>query len=368
MQTLRKKILVIDDIPANNYVLQQRLEEEGFEVNTSTNGLLGIQIAMADTPDLIICDIMMPGVDGYQVMNQIKENPKTALIPFIFISAKSENMDIREGMKLGADDFLIKPYNHQDLLNTINMRLQKRELHEKRIETLRRSISYSLPHELLTPLTSILGFNDLLINDYEKMPRQEILEIALNMQDSAKRLNELIQNILYTVRLDFILRDYRHVKELRNNLTHVTIKLVKDLVADLTKAYKRQDDIIVNINPATLKISREHFKKLIGEVIDNAIKFSKKGSKILINSISAGDNYVLHITDHGLGMTEEQISLIGEFIQFDRILFERKGTGLGLSIVKKLVEIYSGRLSINSVPSKQTLVSIQLPISKIEIN
>jgi two-component system, sensor histidine kinase and response regulator len=368
MQALRKKILVIDDMPANNYVLQQRLEEEGFEVNTSTNGLLGLQIALSDEPDLIICDIMMPGMDGYKVMNQLKGNPKTALIPFIFLTAKSDNSDIREGMKLGADDFLIKPYNHQDLLNTINMRLQKIELQEKRIETLRRSISYSLPHELLTPLTSILGFNELLINDYNKMPRQEILEIALNMQDSAKRLNELIQNILYTTRLDFILRDFRHVKELRNNLTLVSSKLVKDIALDLAKSFKRQDDIVVNINSASLKISREHFKKLISEVLDNAIKFSKKGTKVLINSLSTGDNYVLHITDHGFGMTEEQISLIGEFIQFDRILFERKGTGLGLSIVKKLVEIYNGRLSINSIPSKQTLVSIQLPISKEEIN
>jgi signal transduction histidine kinase len=368
MQALRKKILVIDDMPANNYVLQQRLEEEGFAVNTSTNGQLGIQIALSDTPDLIICDIMMPGMDGYKVMNLLKRNPKTAFIPFIFLTAKSDNSDIREGMKLGADDFLIKPYNHQDLLNTINMRLQKIELQEKRIETLRRSISYSLPHELLTPLTSILGFNELLINDYSKMPRQEILEIALNMQDSAKRLNELIQNILYTTRLDFILRDYRHVKELQNNLTFITGKLVKDIAIDLAKASKRQDDIIVNINSASLNISREHFKKLISEVIDNSIKFSKKGNKILINSLSVGDNYILHFTDHGLGMTEEQISLIGEFIQFDRILFERKGTGLGLSIVKKLVEIYNGRLSINSIPSKQTLVSIQLPMSKEEIN
>ena len=355
MQALRKKILVIDDMPANNYVLQQRLEEEGFAVNTSTNGQLGIQIALSDTPDLIICDIMMPGMDGYKVMNLLKRNPKTAFIPFIFLTAKSDNSDIREGMKLGADDFLIKPYNHQDLLNTINMRLQKIELQEKRIETLRRSISYSLPHELL-------------INDYSKMPRQEILEIALNMQDSAKRLNELIQNILYTTRLDFILRDYRHVKELQNNLTFITGKLVKDIAIDLAKASKRQDDIIVNINSASLNISREHFKKLISEVIDNSIKFSKKGNKILINSLSVGDNYILHFTDHGLGMTEEQISLIGEFIQFDRILFERKGTGLGLSIVKKLVEIYNGRLSINSIPSKQTLVSIQLPMSKEEIN
>ena len=368
MQSMRKKILVIDDMPANNYVLQQRLEEEGFEVSTSTNGLLGLQIALTDTPDLIICDIMMPGMDGYNVMNQLKENPKTALIPFIFLTAKSDNSDIREGMKLGADDFLIKPYSHKDLLNTINMRLRKIELQEKRIETLRRSISYSLPHELLTPLTSILGFNELLINDYEKMPRSEILEIALNMQDSAKRLNELIQNILYTTRLDFILRDHRHVKELQNNLTFVTNKFVKDIAFELAKNYKRQNDIVININSVTLKISREHFKKLISEVIDNSIKFSKKGSKILINSLSIGDNYVLHFTDHGLGMTEEQTSLIGEFIQFDRILFERKGTGLGLSIVKKLVEIYNGRLSINSIPSKQTLVSIQLPISREEIN
>ncbi len=127
-------------------------------------------------------------------------------------------------------------------------------------------------------------------------------------------------------------------------------------------------DIFFNINPALIKISKDHLLKILDEVVDNALKFSKAPGKILISGFFSGNEYVIQVVDHGTGMTSEQTMLIGEFIQFDRMLYEQKGTGLGLSIVKKMVEIYNGRLSINSIPGKQTLVSINLPVFIDEIN
>ena len=107
---MKKKILVIDDILDNAAALKTRLEEEGFEVKSTCDGRIGIQSAINEMPDLIICDVMMPEINGYQVMNELKENPGTAAIPFIFLSARANNGVMRQGMKLEADDYLTKPF------------------------------------------------------------------------------------------------------------------------------------------------------------------------------------------------------------------------------------------------------------------
>ncbi len=364
MTSNKKKILVIDDVPENIYLLKERLEEEGFEIESSLDGRTGIQNAIANSPDLIICDIMMPEVDGFTVMNALKENPKTSSIPFIFLTAKTDYPSIRQGMKLGADDYITKPFTSQDLLSAINIRLRKKDQQEKRIESLRKSISYSLPHELQTPLTSILGFSEILIQDSLTLTKDEITEYATNIKESANRLNEIVQNILLTTKLDFIKRDYSYLIELRNNSTLITKKIIKDISIKIARKYNRESDLTINIESVAAKIFLPHFIKLMEEVIDNSFKFSNKKTPVQITCLIDKKEFVIYISDCGIGMTEDQISQIGEFMQFDRMQYERKGTGLGLSIVKKLLEIYCGKLEIKSVPSKQTVVSIKLPINE----
>ncbi len=368
MDSMKKKILVIDDIPENTYALKERLLDAGYDVKISYDGKTGIEKAVAEIPDLIICDIMMPDINGYQVMNILKENPRTSEIPFIFLSAKSGVNDIRTGMILGADDFITKPFNSQQILKSIKTRLKKKDLQDRTIENLKKSISYSLPHELQTPLTAIMGFTEFLIQGYKDLKQEEVLDMANNIKESANRLNDLIQNILFTTKLDFIARDFNLLAEMRKSSILFNEELIENTAVKIASAYNRQDDLSLNIHPALIRTSKEHIIKIINEIVNNAFKFSGIGEKVLISGFVSGNEYVIQIIDHGVGMTGEQVMFMGEFIQFDRLLYERQGTGLGLSIVKKLVEIYEGRITLNSIPCKQTLVSIKLPVIKDAIN
>ena len=120
-----KKILIVEDEESILFNLRLLLEANGFAVITSTNGTEGFKLAKKNLPDLIISDIMMPGLDGYMLKNKLNENKKTSAIPFIFLTAKAEMNDLRQGMNLGADDYLIKPFKSSDLIRTIEIRLKK---------------------------------------------------------------------------------------------------------------------------------------------------------------------------------------------------------------------------------------------------
>lgn len=122
-----KKILVIDDDDTLRSNTALYLQMSGFEIIVAENGAEGVRLARKNLPDLVICDITMPGMDGYAVIENLSKTPETAIIPFIFLTAKSEKEDFRMGMQLGADDYIAKPFNFDDLISAINIRLQKQE-------------------------------------------------------------------------------------------------------------------------------------------------------------------------------------------------------------------------------------------------
>ena len=127
------KILIIEDQPEMRRKLAMILEREQFKVATAPNGLIGLDMARSDPPDLVVCDIMMPELDGYAVLEALRADEATATIPFIFLTAKGERVDLRTGMSIGADDYLTKPVTKDDLLGSIHARLKRREREEQRL-------------------------------------------------------------------------------------------------------------------------------------------------------------------------------------------------------------------------------------------
>lgn len=360
MPVNKTKILLIDDVPENIYLLQEMLNTEEFETFTASSGKEGIRLAMNESPHLIICDIMMPELSGYDVMNILRQNPGTESIPFVFLSAKSAIDDIREGMNLGADDYLTKPVSNKDLINTIRTRLTKKEKTDKKFEGLIHSISYALPHELQTPLTSILGFSEILIEEYDTIPTKDLLDIATNIGNSAKRLNELIQKMLLMNKLDMISNDREKVLSMQSN-SHCQVEgIINEVAKNKSKYYNRERDLIIIVQPATIQFSENNLRIVMQELIDNALKYSEAGTSIHIVGISLNNEYVISIMDSGRGMSDEQIASVGGFMQFDRAKYEQQGAGLGLSISKKLIEMFGGKLKIESTPSKQTIVRVTL--------
>jgi signal transduction histidine kinase len=360
-----KKILVIEDMPSIREETLTLLELEAFEVMGAENGVVGVQLAQKQLPDLIICDIMMPELDGYGVLETLRKNPATATIPFIFLTAKAEKADLRQGMALGADDYITKPFTADELLAAVNARLEKHaevvRNAEQKLDHLRSNIALSLPHEFRTPLSSILGYSALFIEGLNKLQPNDIIVMAKDIHDSALRLHRLIENYLLYAQIELIVNDSQKIQALTNNRLDSPGKMIKEIAVSKAGAVHRQADLILEVDEAAVRISCEHLKKIIEELVDNAFKFSKAGAGVRVTANAGNEVFTLCVEDHGRGMTAEQIAEVGAYVQFDRQIYEQQGSGLGLTLAIRLAELYGGRLTIESVPNKQTTVCVRFP-------
>ena len=151
----RKKILLIEDHAQMRENLILMLEMEGFCVVWAEQGLRGLELARSEAPDLILCDVMMPGLDGHGVLQALRAEPATATIPFIFLTAKGEKLDQRAGMNLGADDYLVKPVGKEDLLAAISSRLQRQQQHENSVQSQLSQIRFSPDFSSSVPLETL---------------------------------------------------------------------------------------------------------------------------------------------------------------------------------------------------------------------
>ncbi|MEH1987096.1 MULTISPECIES: response regulator [unclassified Nostoc] len=194
------KILVIEDQEDIRSVIVEMLTAENFYVMDAENGQVGIQLLQAEIPDLIICDITMPKLDGYEVVSWSRENPETEAIPFIFLTAKASQSDIRQGIELGADDYLIKPFTRADLLGAITARFEKQEIinrqTQRKISKYYNYITQSTSNELCNPLQEIMSISKKLIDNYDLMDKDEILKNLKEISSLSERLQEKNPNKL----------------------------------------------------------------------------------------------------------------------------------------------------------------------------
>ena len=360
-----KKILVIEDQQLVRENIVERLNAENFDTISAENGLDGVLWAREHKPDLIICDVMMPELDGYAVLTLLRQDPGTATIPFIFLTAKADKVDLRQGMQLGADDYLTKPFTKAELLGAIAARLEKQaavaQQSEKKLEDFRRSITDALPQELLNPLNEIFGCSQMLVEHYDSLKPQEILETAQNINTSALRLNRLVENFMMYAQVELLATNPEEVKALRNGYTLNHSEIIVKLSTQKAKEHYREADLIIEVENTIIRIAEQDLKKIIEEVIDNAFKFSEAGTPVYVKATTENDIFSLYITNYGHQMTPEQIASIGACRQFDRKFYEQQGLGLGLIIAKRITELHGGQLTIKSGPNSQTTVCVALP-------
>jgi signal transduction histidine kinase len=361
------KILVIEDQEMLREELAHILQLERFQVLTAENGQVGLELARTHHPDLILCDVVMPVLDGHGVLKALRADATTARIPFIFLTGKTDKLELRQGMKLGADDYITKPFSRTELLEAIAAQFRKQAVIEQslqtKIDTLRSSITLSLPHELHTPLTAIMGMADLLLEDYDTFKRQDVLEMLRAIHGSAERLYKLTQNFLLYAELELLMADTERIAALRHEATcfHATAAIAAIATQKSTEA-NREADLQLSFQDGTAPISEPRLQKLAAEVIDNAFKFSEAGTPVSVATEASDDHFSLIVTDRGRGMTPDQIANIGAYMQFERRLYEQQGSGLGLIIAKRLAELYGGELSIESNPGVETIVRVDLPV------
>lgn len=362
------RVLVIED---ETYLLEEivsMLTFEGFEAYGAPNGYIGIQEARQRRPDLILCDIMMPGLDGYHVLLELRNDVRTATIPFIFLTAKTERADLRKGMEYGADDYLTKPFTVNELLSSINARLEKKraltQQYEQQIQDLRQALDSSIPHEMRTPLTLMMGYADLLIQDFDSVEPERLLMMAFSIKKAGVRLQRLIENYLLYTQLEIVGLPEERVQLLRNHVLKCTSAVAVEVIADKAREQEREADLIMQIDSIQLFLSESDFRKIVDELIDNAFKFSTAGSAVSVSLAQEDGWTILAISDQGRGMSEEQVSSVGAYLQFERKQYEQQGLGLGLTVARRLVELYGGHLVIESQPTQGTTVRVALPVQR----
>jgi K+-sensing histidine kinase KdpD len=361
-----KKILVIDDEKNSIEGITKTLTEEGFKVLTEFDGIKGIQTARTKMPDIILCDIQMPAPDGYEVLQIVRECDALYGTPFILMTDGNEISEFRTGMARGADDCITKSSNRQELLNAINSRLlcedRKRRHCQTRLDELRDSIAYSMPHEFFTPLSVILGNTELLNNYFDTFDRNEVMDVISDITKSALRLNKLSENMLFYTRLELLRTRGDTCNKGIASFGSVRAKeFIEKLAADLGRDYMRASDIKLRLDDALIRISEEYLCKALTEIINNAVKFSEKGSNIEISAAVIKNSYVIKIKDRGRGMTGEQLTRLGACLQFDRKCHEQQGFGLGLAIARKIAEMFCGELNVESEYGISTTVIFTIP-------
>ena len=355
-----KKILIIEDEMLLREGISEMLSFEGYEVFEAEEGEVGLLAVSQYVPDLILCDIMMPGIDGFEVLRQLRSNDGTRLIPFVFMTALTDKSDQRLGMELGSDDFITKPFTRGELLNAVRTRLRKSEFIKEQVESslneLRENIMRHLPHELRTPLNVMMGFGQQLLEYPETITRKEIAVIGKNIYISALRLSRLIQNYLIYTQLE-LKKDGTVLK----TESRIPDKICQKIAIGIAIKYNRLEDLELNINNGAAFIGETEFSKILEEITENAFKFSEAGNKVKVSSGVENGSYYLTVEDHGRGIAATNISKIGAFMQFDRKVHEQQGSGLGLIIAKKIVELYDGVFTVESIPGKGTTIRITLP-------
>lgn len=367
-----KKILVIEDEEFVRETISDMLEIEGYIPILANNGEAGLDCLREASPDLILCDINMPVMDGYEVLERLKSTENLSNIPFIFLTAKASNDDMRRGMELGADDYIFKPFKARDLLNAINTRLEvfdkSKEMSETKLDELRLQLASSLPHEFRTPLNVILATSQFLHKKMEMMEKNEIKDMVYNIVNSGNRLSKLISNYLIYTNLLLNKEELDFKDKVFTNYTIDPEEMLENSFLKIASEFERLEDLEMEFTPGVIDIFPEYFLKVSDELASNAFKFSKDGTKIKVRTEILGGFYVLTVEDNGIGFDLTKLNEIGGFKQFGRKKMEQQGMGLGLAIIKLVCQRFNIKLDIDSTHDSGTTFVLKFPIKEESIH
>jgi len=366
----RPTILVVEDEQAILEIITIFLVDEGYRVLQALNGEAALSLLQEAQPDLIISDIRMPGIDGFALCEAVRANPDFGHLPFIFLTGRDERADVRRGMGLGADDYLTKPFEPEELLSAVQVRLARAAETQAAIQRagsgLQDQIIQSLTHEFRTPLSLVVGYTELLESTGQDMQEGDFESVMNGLHAGSRRLVSLVEDFLLLSKL----RTGKIAAEVAEGpiptiVPDVMVRMVAGQVSDRASAKNVSLTIECTTPDQTVRIGRQHLGDIIARLLDNAIKFSKRdGGKVMVRTSQQESFWVLSIADDGIGIREEAHTWIFEaFQQVDRSRMEQQGTGVGLTIVKGLIEIYNGRVGLESTPGVGSIFSVWLPIA-----
>lgn len=376
----KSTILVVDDTQQNVQVLSQMLRDAGFIIMAAFNGADALALLERRVPDLILMDVMMPEMDGFEATRSIKSNPVLCDIPVIFLSALSDTESKLRAFESGGVDYITKPFQQQEVLARIELHLSLRRLQDEKeeyihilkdkqhhLEQLNREkdeVLGVLSHDMRNPLGGIIGIVDLLKSEPLES-QDELIEMLELIDSSANRLLNMVN-----VMLDIAIIESNSIKL---NLAEVNLSdLVEEVVKTHAPAAKNKNiTISTDLHDTSFQImlDRSKIAQVFGNLISNAIKFTLSSGEIIIKTElnSEFNGFVTcSVSDNGIGIPATMIPVLFEKMgDHQRPGTEGEiGTGLGMPIVKRYVEVHKGAIDVMSEEGKGTVFTVLLPLSQ----
>ena len=365
------KILIVDDVMSNVLLLKVLLTNEKFAIATASNGRQALEQVEKENPDLVLLDVMMPDMSGFEVAQHLKSNPNTADIPIIFLTALNSTADIVKGFQVGANDFISKPFNKEELIirvtHQISLVAAKRLILSK-TEELQRTIAgrdklYSvIAHDLRSPMGSIkMVLNMLILNLPSEKIGAEMYELLTMANQTTEDVFSLLDNLLKWTKsqigkLNVVYQDV--------DLVEVTDGVIEifSMVASLKKIR------IHEMKPEKMMVNADidMLKTVVRNLLSNAIKFSKENSEVLVKMEEVDGMAVVSVQDYGCGISEEgPKKLLHTDTHFSTFgTNNEEGSGLGLLLCKDFVVKNGGKLWFTSKEGEGSIFSFSIPVKK----
>jgi signal transduction histidine kinase len=395
METAEKRtILIVDDQPANLGVLSDCFSDSGFEILVAEDGMSAIEKAEYAHPDIILLDVLMPRVDGFEVCRRLKSEASTQDIPVIFMTALSETVDKVSGFQLGAVDYITKPIQHEEVLARVTIhltirnltkRLQEQNLHlqqeirdrkqaeeqlreleahlrealaqEKELSELKSQIISTISHEYRTPLTTISSSTEMLERYRHRWDDDKQVKHFRRIQASIQHMTALVNDVLFINKAEFEKLEFQPAP-----LDLVTFfhEIVDELQSTLSDKHRLTFTSLGNCRECNF--DAKLLRQILSNLISNAIKYSPKGGTVSLQLTCEDKKVIFSCADEGIGIPpEDERKLFDSFSRASNVGMIG-GTGLGLSIVKKCVELHSGEIAVESEVGVGTTFTVSLPI------
>jgi len=366
-------LLVVEDDVHLLQGIRDILELDGYSVITASSGVEGLDVLsrLPTAPDLIISDIMMPRMDGYQFFDAVRAKEEWTEVPFIFLTAKGEKADVRLGRKLGADDYIIKPMDPDDLLVIVEAKLRRRDQlrhrFDGRVSDVKRNILTILNHEFRTPLTYVVAYADMLNRDADELGAEEMRVFLHGLDAGAQRLRRLVENFIMLVELETG-EAGQNFSWRKRSMTDIR-PLYREVIGQLQAMAQEKGITLVSEAPEqvpTFQGDYEYLRTALLHLVENGIKFSDKpGATVELKAVHDDAELHLIVEDHGRGVPETELENIWQpFYQINRQQHEDQGAGAGLAIVKGVASLHGGRAEVQSTFGMGSRFSIVLPLVK----
>ncbi len=363
------RVLIVDDTPANIQTLAATLKDKGYPISVATNGKQALDVVARVRPALILLDVMMPEMDGFETCRRLKAADDSREIPVIFLTAKTETADIIQGFELGAVDYVAKPFNPHELLARVSthlaLRRQKQELQENyrrlsELERLRDSLVHMVVHDLRSPLLGLSGCLQLLQADLAGKLEPEQAEDLESALSAAQRLGEMVTSLLDVSRLEAgQMPLHKQDCDLRT--------VVAGAIASLGGLTRDRNVVVTpSETPVTLCCDADVMGRIVANLVGNALKFTSASGQVRVAAALTKGEAVITVADTGPGIPEKDRERI--FEKFGQVEGRAEGrkhsTGLGLTFCKLATEAHGGTIGVDSEVGHGSTFWVKVPIHR----